>query len=118
MKYFLFFNFQSIFCNLFSIKQLLPLSPRYVESTPKWAKQLEGEMKLGRHVLSFRAKSPFSNQTASCQMVIHVKDTEPPRVESCPNSFVDYLRPGQKMKRVTWREPIFKVTNGSPDMTS
>jgi len=85
---------------------------RYVESSPKWAKQLEGEMKLGRHVLNFRARSPFSNQTASCQMVIHVKDTEPPRVESCPQSFVDHLRPGQKMKRVTWKEPVFKDNVG------
>jgi hypothetical protein len=62
-----------------------------VESTPKWAKQLEGEMSLGKHVLEFRARSPLTNQTAACQMVLHVKDTEPPRVSTCPHSFVDYL---------------------------
>jgi hypothetical protein len=67
------------------------LLARYVESSPKWAKQLEGEMSLGRHVLEFRARSPLTNQTAACQMIIHVKDTEPPRVSTCPHSFVDYL---------------------------
>jgi fibulin 1/2 len=65
--------------------------PRYVESTPKWAKQLEGEMSLGKHVLEFKARSPVTNQTAACQMIIHVKDTEPPRVSTCPHSFLDYL---------------------------
>ena len=46
---------------------------RYVESDPPWAKQLEGEMVLGKHVLTFTARSPASNATASCQMVVHVK---------------------------------------------
>ncbi|XP_023338014.1 uncharacterized protein LOC111708775 [Eurytemora carolleeae] len=41
-------------------------------------------------------------------MVIHVKDTEPPRVVSCPHSFVDHLERGQKIKRITWEEPVFK----------
>jgi hypothetical protein len=48
-------------------------------------------MSLGRHVLEFRARSPLTNKTAACQMIIHVKDTEPPRVSTCPHSFVDYL---------------------------
>ena len=65
-------------------------------------------MKLGRHVLEFKARSPVSNQTASCQMVIHVKDTEPPRVVSCPHSFIEHLEPGQKMKQISWVEPVFK----------
>ena len=89
---------QSEKCFLFS---------RYVDAEPNWAKQLEGEMTRGKHVITFRARSPVSSQTSSCQMIVHVRDTEPPRVRQCPKSFVEYLSPGQLLKRVTWKEPIF-----------
>ena len=35
-------------------------------------------------------------------MTIHVKDTEPPRVISCPNSFEETLTRGQMLKKVGW----------------
>ena len=41
-------------------------------------------------------------------MIIHVKDTFPPRVRQCPKSFTEYLLPDQRSKRVSWREPIFQ----------
>ncbi|TRY63359.1 hypothetical protein TCAL_10815 [Tigriopus californicus] len=80
---------------------------RYVDSEPKWAKQLEGEMIRGKHVVTFRAKSPVGNQVASCQMIIHIQDKEPPTVRKCPSSFDRTLTPGQSSIMVTWIEPIF-----------
>ena len=64
-------------------------------------------MTRGRHVITFRAKSPMSSVSASCQMIIHVKDMEPPRVQQCPQSFTEMLAPGQSVKRITWTEPAF-----------
>ena len=63
---------------------------------------------LGRHTLTFLASSPVSNQTASCQLSIHVKDTEPPRVISCPHSRVETLSRGQMLKKISWTEPVFR----------
>ena len=65
-------------------------------------------MMLGKHSLTFTAISPVSNQTASCKMSIHIKDTEPPRVISCPHSRVENLGRGQMLKRITWTEPVFR----------
>jgi len=45
---------------------------------------------------------------ASCQMIVHVKDTEPPRVRHCPTSFEETLPAGQTTVRVVWREPVFQ----------
>ena len=45
--------------------------------------------------------------SATCQMIIHVKDMEAPRVEQCPRSFTEMLAPGQSTKRITWTEPVF-----------
>ncbi len=80
---------------------------RYVDAEPSWAKQLEGEMTRGRHVITFRARSPVSSISASCQMIIHVKDMEPPTVKSCPSSFTEVLEPGQSVKKLSWTEPVF-----------
>jgi len=85
---------------------------RYVSAEPGWAKQLEGEMVLGKHTVTFLATSPVSNQTASCKLNIHVKDTEPPRVISCPHSTTEVLARGQMLKRVTWTEPVFRDNVG------
>ena len=62
---------------------------------------------LGRHVITFRARSPMSSVSATCQIIIHVKDMEPPRVQQCPQSFTEMLAPGQSTKRITWTEPVF-----------
>ena len=82
---------------------------RYVDAEPSWAKHLEGEMTRGRHVITFRARSPMSASapSASCQMIIHVKDMEAPRVQQCPRSFTEMLAPGQSVKKITWTEPVF-----------
>ncbi len=93
-----------------------------MDAEPSWAKQLEGEMSLGKQVITFRARSPVMPyspyyhsaaalsahpQSASCQMVIHVRDPFPPRVRQCPESFTEYLVGEQTTKRVSWTEPIF-----------
>ena len=84
---------------------------RYVEANPSWAKQLEGEMTRGKHMITFTARSPTGGPPAvkaSCQMMVHVKDVEPPRARACPPSFVTYLGPGERRKRVQWSEPVFE----------
>ena len=91
---------------------------RYVEAVPSWAKQLEGEMTRGKHVITFRAKSPMGmmhhhsrnangnggqqmpNTDATCQMIVHVKDVEPPRSRNCPASFSTYLTSGDGADKV------------------
>ena len=49
----------------------------------------------------------MSAKTASCQMMIHVKDIEPPKSHQCPSSFSTYIDPGQSVKKVEWKEPVF-----------
>ena len=79
----------------------------YVKSYPKWAKNLEAELGLGKTLVTFTATSPLSNQVASCSFTIHVRDVIPPRVYNCPNDFDIYLDDGQIEKPVYWEEPIF-----------
>ena len=42
-------------------------------------------------------------------MNIHVKDEEPPRVISCPQSFEDTLSRGQMLKKVRYKDMIFII---------
>ena len=79
-----------------------------MDADPPWAKHLEGEVPLGRHVVTFRARNPHSPAGSdSCQMTIRVTDPFPPRVRECPESFTEYLSGGEITKRVVWKEPIF-----------
>ena len=76
-----------------------------------WAKQLEGEMTRGKHVITFSARSPVGSQrnapSSSCQFIVHIKDIEPPKAQNCPKSFATHLDPGNGKKRVVWDEPVF-----------
>ena len=70
------------------ISSLQPLwSSKYQQLTSNWGDFFP------------RANSPVTNQSSSCSFTIHVKDTEPPRVASCPHSFT-----GQHGARSTGRE--------------
>lgn len=60
-----------------------------------WAKKLEGELALGKTLVTFQALSPISDESASCSFTIHVRDTVPPRVYNCPKDFRAYLDEGQ-----------------------
>ena len=42
-------------------------------------------------------------------MNIHVKDEEPPRVISCPQSFEDTLSRGQMLKKVRYKDTLCKI---------
>ena len=43
----------------------VPTFLRYVDAEPSWAKQLEGEMTRGRHVITFRARHSIYIKTVS-----------------------------------------------------
>ena len=38
------------------------LNQRYVSAEPKWAKQLEGNVKMGKHLITFSASSPIGDE--------------------------------------------------------
>ena len=62
-------------------------------------------------MITFTARSPVGGPPAakaSCQMMVHVKDVEPPRARACPPSIVTYLSPRERRKRVQWSEPVFE----------
>eukprot|EP00095_Tigriopus_kingsejongensis_P010187 maker-scaffold105_size367834-snap-gene-2.37 protein:Tk10187 transcript:maker-scaffold105_size367834-snap-gene-2.37-mRNA-1 annotation:"hypothetical protein DAPPUDRAFT_303147" len=79
----------------------------FVKSTPDWAKNLEGQLPLGKTLITFQALSPVTDESTSCSFTVHVKDTVPPRVYNCPNDFNVYLDEGQTKRQVFWEEPIF-----------
>ncbi|CAG7721937.1 unnamed protein product [Allacma fusca] len=80
---------------------------RYVEADPPWAKNLEWDVPAGITQVHFTARSPLSNDTATCSFKIHVFDREAPRVHGCPTSFEIRLSPGETSREVWWSEPKF-----------
>ncbi len=67
------------------------LKSNFLFSDPAWAKKLEGELSLGKTLVTFQAMSPISDESASCSFAIHVRDTVPPRVYNCPEDFKAHL---------------------------
>ena len=66
-------------------------------------------MTLGRHTVTFTANSPIHPElSSSCTLTIHIKDSEPPRVVSCPSSRLETLARGQMLKKISWPEPEFR----------
>ena len=45
----------------------------YVDAQPAWGKQLEGEVRPGVTEMTFIARSPLGNVTATCTMRIYVE---------------------------------------------
>nr|CAD7456482.1 unnamed protein product [Timema tahoe] len=80
---------------------------RYIESIPTWGKQLEADLGPGRTDVKFIARSPVSNITTTCTVIIHVRDAESPKVSDCPQSFQVQLAPGETSRQVRWKEPVF-----------
>ncbi|KAI4501066.1 hypothetical protein M0802_003869 [Mischocyttarus mexicanus] len=80
---------------------------RYVDASPPWAKKLQGELPAGTTVITFTAWSPVSNYTSTCRIVIRVRDTENPKVSTCPTSFEVRLGPDERDRRIFWQEPTF-----------
>lgn len=46
---------------------------RYVDSAPAWGKQLQADLPSGTSIVTFTARSPISNHTSSCRIVIRVR---------------------------------------------
>lgn len=80
---------------------------RYVDASPSWAKQLQADLPAGTTVVTFTAWSPVSNYTSTCRIVIRVRDTENPKVSTCPTSFEVRLSPGERNRLIFWQEPTF-----------
>lgn len=89
---------------------------RQVEAHPAWAKDLQAFLTAGTHVVTFKARSPYSPQLHSvCRTVISVKSTikvQKPQVLNCPSGIEVQLLPGEKFRRINWREPTFKSAIG------
>lgn len=48
---------------------------QHVETSPAWAKQLQGHLSEGIHKIIFRAHDPVTDQTVGCQTIITIKRT-------------------------------------------
>ncbi|XP_073842985.1 uncharacterized protein isoform X2 [Musca autumnalis] len=93
-------------------KPITNLDYRYIESSPAWTKDLQGNLEAGTHVVIFRGHDPISGKKARCKTVIHVKHAEGPVVEYCTPSFEVSLGENQVFRSVVWEEPIFSSKYG------
>lgn len=62
---------------------------RNVVASPAWAKQLQGDLPVGQHKVTFQARDPATQQTVACETQITVKHHQP-----APNPFTQ-LRPAR-----------------------
>lgn len=81
---------------------------QYVDSQPKWAKRLEATLSVGATEVTFRARSPTSNQFDICRVIINVVDPSPPTVTFCPEPFIVDLLPHEESRPIFWEEPTFE----------
>ncbi|CAG0896480.1 unnamed protein product [Cyprideis torosa] len=81
---------------------------RFISASPSWARLGVGDVPAGMNRVTFKARSPVSNVSASCSFFIHVIDAEPPTVFGCPASFDVVMDDNALEQRVTWEEPIFQ----------
>lgn len=45
---------------------------RYVDASPEWAKELEADLPSGKTTVTFVARSPLSDESASCSFTVEV----------------------------------------------
>lgn len=81
---------------------------KYVDSQPLWAKRLEATLPLGATEVTFRARSPSSNQFDICRVIINVVDPTPPSVTFCPEPFIVNLLPHELSRPIFWEEATFE----------
>lgn len=48
-------------------------SARYVDASPDWAKQLEADLPAGKTTVTFVARSPVSDESATCSFTVEVR---------------------------------------------
>lgn len=88
---------------------------RFVHSVPSWGKQLNTILPAGRFEVTFTARSPHPgahNLSSSCNLIIHVKDDEAPKVFDCPSNQEVRLTRNEYSKNVYWTEPRFEDNIG------
>lgn len=61
----------------------------------------------GSTELVFTAVSPATNSSASCRLVIHVLDKEPPNMSGCPKDIEYKLAKDEYSHVAYWTEPQF-----------
>jgi HYR domain len=81
---------------------------QHVDSQPLWAKRLEATLSSGPTEVTFRARSPSSNQFDICRLIINVVDPTPPTVAFCPEPFLVQLLPQETSRPIFWQEPRFE----------
>lgn len=80
---------------------------KFVDSQPVWGKRLETTLSLGTTEVTFRARSPTSNQFDICRVIINVVEPTPPTVTFCPEPFVVNLMPLELSRPIYWQEATF-----------
>lgn len=81
---------------------------KYVDSQPTWGMRLETTLSSGVTEVTFRARSPFSNQFDICRVIVNVVDPSPPTVTFCPEPFTVHLTPLEASRPVYWQEATFE----------
>lgn len=84
---------------------------RYIDSQPLWAKKLEVELTPGVYPIVYRARSPNSQLHEICRTMLTVKESQAPRVMSCPESIEVQLEPSELSRPIHWAEPRFESPN-------
>lgn len=80
---------------------------KYVDTQPIWGKRLEATLSVGATEVTFRARSPYSNQFDICRVIINVVDPSPPTVSFCPDPFIVNLDLNEVSRPIYWKEPTF-----------
>lgn len=81
---------------------------KYVDSQPTWGKRLETTLSVGATEVTFRARSPTTNQFDICRVIINVLDPSPPTTTFCPDPFVVILNPHEIARPIYWPEATFE----------
>lgn len=84
----------------------------FVTSEPSWGARLQATLPVGKAEVKFTAVSPSVNSTASCNLVIEIRDREKPKVIGCPDNMERTLGKGENMQIVYWKEPDFQDNIG------
>lgn len=81
---------------------------QYVDAQPMWGKRLETTLSVGATEVTFRARSPSTNQFDICRVIINVVDPSPPTVTFCPEPFVVNLKAHETARPIYWQEATFE----------
>lgn len=80
----------------------------YVDCVPESAKRLEIFAPNGATEVTFRARSPYSNQFDICRVIINVVEPSLPVVTFCPDPFTVQLNQFETSRPLFWKEATFE----------